>query len=698
MVSADRVFKSSSLDVCQSNSSFTASLFTIVFTPNNRRLALNVVGESTTTGNVTFKVQATAYGYTFLTESLDPCTLGLSSMCPMSKIQTGFDTTFSNISLSIIDKIPSIAYTIPDLDATVTVYMFAASNPTVSLACVRSQISNGQTVDQEGIRWATAIVAGLGLAAWALVSGLGHINTAAHLALYASSLFHYFQAVAIIGLCAVPLPPIVQSWTQNFSWSIGIIKVTFLQKMATWYQITTGGTPTTILTTLSTKSVQVVKRNVDSSGRLAEEVHSLYQRAQTATIPSGGYIVSGMKRVAFRADMESTNLFLTVLTIYCIFVVFTMLGVTLLKELCELAIRAKWVKSQSQSHRLQNFRDDWLVTLKGIIFRPILIGYPPMMILCFWEFTQNDSPAELVLAVIFFFGMSAALALATFKVIQIAKRSGQIHKTPAYLLYADATVLNKLGFLYIQFRASAYYYVFPTLAYVLVKATFIGLGQKSGTTQAIALVVIEAATLIGASVIHPWMDKPTNAVNIAICVINFLNATLLFIFTNVFDGPGLLIGVVGVVFFVVNVVFALVLLFIVLFAVAFSFIRKNPETRYQPIADNRASFVKSQTMLATELDMLGSTARGGVLNEYKDGVGLDNSGKDLQSSDLIHHQHDTVYSNAYYGEPFSTLITPIAQYPAFIPTNYQSSDDLASSHERSIESVPRRSNFGQHCG
>jgi hypothetical protein len=673
MVSADRVFESSSLDTCQTNSSFTASLFQIAFSPNNKTLALNVVGDSSVTGNVTFKVQAAAYGYTFLRESLDPCTLGLTTMCPLSQVQIAFDTTFNNISLAIIDKIPSVAYGIPDLDATVTVYMYATSNPTVSLACVRSRISNGKTVNQGGVKWGTAVVAGLGLVASALVSALGHANTAAHVSLYASSLFSYLQAVAIIGLCAVPLPPLVLSWTQDFNWSLGIIRVSFLQNMATWYQIATGGTPATILVTLATKSVQVAKRSVGSSQFLGE-AHMLYPRAQIDTTSSGGYIVSGMDRVAFRADMEPTNLFLTGLIFYCIFVIFALFGLALFKSLCELALRRKWIKSQNR--RLQSFHENWLVTLKGIIFRLVLLGYPLVTILCLWEFTQDDSSAEIILAIIFLFGMTAALALAAFKVIQIAKRSRQIHKTPAYLLYADATVLKKWGFLYIQFRASAYYYVVPTLAHVLVKAMFVGLGQKSGTTQAIALVVIEAAALVGASIIRPWMDKPANAINITICAINFLNAIFLLIFTNIFKGPGLLIGVVGVVFFFTNVIFALVLLIIVLVVVAFSLTRKNPEARYQPIADNRASFIRSQMTLSTELDQLGFTARGAVRSEQGLKIGLNDSENDLQSSDLIHRRGDNASPNNSYDG-----LTPIIQSPAFAPAYYPPGDHSIASYE-----------------
>ena len=106
--------------------------------------------------------------------------------------------------------------------------------------------------------------------------------------------------------------------------------------------------------------------------------------------------------------------------------------------------------------------------------------------------------------------MTATLAWAAFQVIQIARRSQQLHQTPAYMLYTSATTLDKWGFLYIQFRASAYYYIIPSLAHILVKAMFVGLGQGSGTVQAVALVIIEAVALISASVIRPWCvnEKP----------------------------------------------------------------------------------------------------------------------------------------------------------------------------------------------
>lgn len=131
----------------------------------------------------------------------------------------------------------------------------------------------------------------------------------------------------------------------------------------------------------------------------------------------------------------------------------------------------------------------------------------------------------------------AILGWASFKVIRIAQRSVSLHKNPAYILYSDPASLNRWGFLYVQFRATAYYFVVPVLLHTLIKAMFIALGQNHGTTQAVALVLIEFVYLIIIGFMRPFMDKRTNIFNIAICSINFINVIFLLVFTNVFKGP-----------------------------------------------------------------------------------------------------------------------------------------------------------------
>lgn len=630
-VSALRMIESTSLHTCMERSNFTATLFNVQAFPDNKTASINMDGVSSLTGNFNLHIEIAAYGYVIVRETINPCDIeDLEGIC---KMQPGPIPLETNLDLTddMLKQVPGIAWEMPDLDATVRVTVVSNTDPDRNQACVEARLSNTKTTDQNGVSWATAVIAGLALVVSAVAAGLGHSNTAAHIASYALSLFGYFQAMAIVGFVAVPLPPIVRAWTQNFMWTMGVIEVEFMQTIATWYQKSTGGTPATILNTLTTTSVQVQKRSfIENSSarmaRMASEANGLAHLtpfAKRSNNPidthTGNYIVTGIDRVAFLSDMEATNVFITGLIFFCLFVIITILGVAAFKGICELLVRTKKMKSD----KFLDFRNGWLVVLKGIMFRLVLIGFPQMTILCLWEFTRIDSPAEVVLAVFYFFGMTATLGWAAFKVVMIARRSKQMHKNPAYILYSDPTALNKWGFLYVQFRATAYYYIIPVLVYTIVKAMFIGLGQGNGKAQCIGLFIIEAAMLIAASVMKPWMDKSTNTVNIAICAFNFVNSIFLLIFSDIFGQPAIVTGVVGVVFFIANAVFALVLLILVIVSTVMAFMNKNPDTRYQPMHDDRGSFIKSQTQLTTELDALGATARGDGKGGFKGGLDLD---------------------------------------------------------------------------
>lgn len=639
LATAGRLIESNSLNACQDNSGFTATLFDVVFTPDNGTLTYNINGVSTISGNIIADLQVIAYGYTAFNQTIDPCgNPELSSLCPMNPGQIVINSN-SQFSSDIVSKIPGVAYSVPDLDGLVKI-LITSTTTGRQLACVEAELSNGKTVDQEAVQWTTAVIAGLGLLASAVTSGLGHSNTAAHIAANALSLFGFFQTQAMIGMTAVSLPPIVQSWTQNFQWTMGMVRIGFMQNVLTWYQRSTGGTPSTILSNLATTSVEVQKRSLKTAEKLIMNTyHAIIKRQNSPTTPNSAStrvtILRGIKRVGFRANIEITNIFLTGLSFFIAFVVIVAICVALFKGFCELAVKAGWLKG----NKFQDFRNGWKTVMKGILFRLVLIGYPQICILCLWELTERDSAAEIVLALFYFIAMTVALLWAAMKVIRIAKRSVSMHKNPAYILYSDPKALNKWGFLYVQFRATAYYFILPIMVYIVIKAVFIAFAQEAPTVQGIALVIIEAIALIAVSILRPWMDKKTNVFNIAIAVVNFLNGIFLLVFTNVFNQPGIVTGVMGVIFFVYNAFFALILLIMVLVSSILAIVSKNPDTRYQPMRDDRGSFIKSQSQLNTELDALGVTARGDMKMPYKN-RDLDDDDDSFSSGSLGRKQHE----------------------------------------------------------
>ncbi|KAI7209672.1 TRP-domain-containing protein [Hortaea werneckii] len=699
--SAERMLYSDSLNPCQANNNFSATQFDVVLTPSNNSLSFSVVGVSTISGNVTIDLVVFAYGLRVYEHNLDPCDSELTGLCPMNEGQINLPPSNLDIPADALSQVPGIAYTVPDLDAKVQVY-FNNTDTGVSAACVEAELSNGKTVDQKGVAWTVAVVSGLALVASAITSGLGHSNTAAHVAAMALSLFGYFQAQAFIGMTAVDLPPIVASWTQNFQWSMGIIQVGFIQNIATWYQRSTGGTPSTLLSSLGTISVEVQKRAVEPMVYLMDRAtNGLQRQALQARTNAGGssgsdtsntITIHGIQRVGFRDGIEVTNIFLTGYIFFVVFVMFVVLGVLIFKLFCELLVKMGKMKGD----KFQDFRNGWTTVLKGILFRIVLIGFPQMVVLCFWEFTRNDSSAEMVLAVFTIFTMLAILAWASSKVIRLARRSIAMHKNPAYILYSDPVSLNKWGFLYVQFKATAYYFIVPVLVYILIKGLFVALAQGNGTVQAIALVIIEACFLILVCVMRPYMDKKTNAFNISIAVINFISSIFLLVFTRVFDQPGIVTGVMGVIFFIYNAIFSLVLLIIVLIASVVAVCAKNPDTRYQPMRDDRGSFIKSQSQLTTELDALGATARGDSKHGWnKTGARIEDDDDSLSGGSSSDPSRLQSQQTAYQGGQYPSMDAESGRH---MPPSYQTRERATSPYEPSQTTSmmnPSQDNFRQ---
>lgn len=237
------------------NSQFTASFFDIVFYPGNNSVDFNVVAITTIDNKtVGVNVNLIAYGLNVLQRNISLCDIdyqGIGNtknnpLCPLMSGHLDLDSLYT-LGKSVTKDIPGIAYTIPDLDARVRVIVYDTKNYE-QLACVETTLSNGKTVQTKYAAWPIAAVSGLGVITSGVISVIGHSSTAAHIASNSMSLFVYFQSLAITAMMAVArVPPIAAAWAQNFMWSLGIVRVGFVQDIANWYLQSTGGTPTDIL-------------------------------------------------------------------------------------------------------------------------------------------------------------------------------------------------------------------------------------------------------------------------------------------------------------------------------------------------------------------------------------------------------------------------------------------------------------------
>lgn len=241
---ARRKLSASSLVTCMDNSQISPQTFNVTFNPDDRSLRYTLDLNTEISGKVFAHVQVYAYGFLIIEKDVDLCDIGWKQFCPLYPGQLKVDSV-EYISSTYTREIPGIAYQVPDIDAVVKVVVRDRSTGE-QVSCLQASFTNGKTVSQTGVKWATAVIAGLGLLIAAMLSTFGNSNAASHIAANAVSLFLYFQSVVVVSMQAVErMPPIASAWAENLAWSMGLIRIKFMQQIFRWYVQLTGGTPTT---------------------------------------------------------------------------------------------------------------------------------------------------------------------------------------------------------------------------------------------------------------------------------------------------------------------------------------------------------------------------------------------------------------------------------------------------------------------
>lgn len=254
----------------------------------------------------------------------------------------------------------------------------------------------------------------------------------------------------------------------------------------------------------------------------------------------------------------------------------------------ELCIRCGWIKND----RFLTFRNNWRMVLKGSLLRYAYIGFTQLLILSFWEFIQRDSPAVIVIACLFVILSLGLMMWAAYRTYYFATKSIKMHNNPAALLYGDEVVLHKYGFFYTMFNARHYWWNIVLLSYIFTKALFIGFAQGSGKTQSLALFIIDLAYYIALIYYKPYLDKPTNVMSIFISTVTLVNSFLFMFFSDLFNQNYTVSAIMGWIFFIMNAAFSLILLLMILAFTGMIVFSKNPDSRFKPIRDDRASFQK----------------------------------------------------------------------------------------------------------
>lgn len=597
---------SNALVNCMKNSTtLQPDYFNVVFDPEDRSLNYDVSLTANIEGKLKAHATVYAFGFNIIEKNFDMCSLGMKQFCPItaSKIEV---QSVQYIDQDYVDMVPGIAYHFPDIDAVARLIITDETNHL--LGCLQATINNGKTVSHEGAKWATAVVAGICLLISAGLSLFGNSASASRMSAFAVSLFTYFQSVVIVSMLRVEsAPPIAASWSENLAWSMGIIRVEFMQNIFRWYIQATGGVPTQYLTTSAKQILTQRDNGVADLAKIAtlQEIEQYFIPLQG--VQSNNYlnILRGLERVSYGANIEPTSLVCTTFTFFVFFLYvlvglyFTFRGLT---KIIKNSNKSAETPSKIQVHL--NDDKEWAPIFKGLLSRYLYIAFPQLVIFSLWEFTRNDSAGILTLSVFFFLLAMISMVFCIYKVFYYARASIRDTGNPAAYLYGNEEVLARYGFMYTMLDARKYWFSAVILGHTFVKALFVSLSQGSGKTQALALWIIDMAYLGVLIHFEPYLDRLTNILSIFIAVVVTLNSFFFTFFSNVYNQPQSVGPVMGIIFFILNAAVSLILLLMIIAVGIMMVFFKNPDSKFSPTKDDRTSFQKGTAMPMDEKNEL----------------------------------------------------------------------------------------------
>lgn len=435
-----------------------------------------------------------------------------------------------------ISQIPSIAFSVPDLDSQARLELTAIEGGD-QLACIQSSVSNGKTMAIPGVSYIAAGIAGAALA----VSGLSALASAGNAGTATASptffeVMTWFQSMALNGMMSVELPGVYRSFASNFAFSTGLVSWEGMQVSIDKFRNSTGGNLTENSVEFLKKATLVHSDSGEKLTRRAMDAVLLWARDELNTNVNGTetgeeeegimHTVKGIQATTEQLMIPSANTFMTVLLIFAIVVAAIIVGVLLFKVILET-----WALFGSFPKRLTGFRKRYWWFMAKTVTHLILLLYGIWVLYCVYQFKNGDSWAAKTLAGVTLGLFTAVLAWFTFS---IWRKARQFKKTEgdSSQLYENKEVWRKYNIFYENYK-KGYWWVFtPLIIYMLARGCVIAGADGHGLAQAAGQLIVEALLLILILWIRPYSLKSGNWINISIQVVRVLSVVCILVFVE----------------------------------------------------------------------------------------------------------------------------------------------------------------------
>ena len=534
---AGDVLKTNGFSSClNGNSDIKVNKLDIQFDRSTKKVKFDVSGTNEKEQKVMATLIVNAYGKEVYRNKFDPCDgpTKVDQLCPVPKGTFGASGEQS-IPEKYIASIPAIAFNIPDIDSQATMQL-QAKDGGQDLACITSQVSNGQSLSTAGVAYIAAGIAGAAL----ILSGASALASAGSTGAATSSptfgdVIGWFQGMALNGMMSADVPGVYRSWSKNFAFSTGIVYWESMQSSIDGFRQKTGGNLTqSNVDFLNNATLVHVDQNVTLSKR-AFDSGLLFARDSLNTNPNATagegdskvvHMVKGIQGFVEEYKIPDANAFMTVLLIFAIVVAAITVGILLFKVILET-----WALFGSFPKRLTGFRKRYWWTLAKTITNLILLLYGIWVLYCVYQFKNGDSWAAKTLAGVTLGVFTGILVFFTWKIWNTANKFKKLEGNSEGL-YDNKDVWRKYSMFYENYKKSYWWLFVPAIVFMFARGCVIAGADGHGLAQAAGQLIVESLLLVVLLWSRPYSLKSGNWINIIIQVVRALSVVCILVFVE----------------------------------------------------------------------------------------------------------------------------------------------------------------------
>jgi hypothetical protein len=214
--------ETSSVSYCSDPLAILVETFDVRYSKVNSTLDFDLSAASVTKGlNLAAQLNLNAYGIHALNLSIDLCSVLSGVLCPLPTYNFTGSGQYS-IPASRIPTIPSLAWSVPDIEAVFTIQLLDSSTQN-SAACLQVTLTNGLTVGLKSVIWVSAVFLILSAS---IALGTAIFAPSSILLTAPASLFYLLgnqlQQMAMTGMLSLNYP-VGQSTIAPFSFHLNVL-------------------------------------------------------------------------------------------------------------------------------------------------------------------------------------------------------------------------------------------------------------------------------------------------------------------------------------------------------------------------------------------------------------------------------------------------------------------------------------------